>query len=87
MLVNPYYLLFLPAIPGEQHDTSCPASRQQEINGGNQPFTSQSVPAGAPVLKLTPNTKSQKTAIYSGSLGVLRRPAGPGAPSANPHYR
>ena len=60
MLVNPYYLLFLPAIPGEQHDTSCPASRQQEINGGNQPFIFLLTDARSPGILEAPEFAGRK---------------------------
>ena len=77
MLFNPYYLLFLPANSGVDNHTWASAFSQQEINGGNQPSSRGGKSPGAPVVELTLNTKSQKTAINNWSLGVLDWPRDP----------
>ena len=42
----------------------------RKLNGGKQPFTNLSSPAGAPVPKLDRQIKPQKTGILQRSLGV-----------------
>jgi len=53
----------------------------RKLNGGKQPFTNLSSPAGAPVPKLDRQIKPQKTGILQRSLGVsgLTNARAPGA--------
>ena len=87
MLFNPYYLLFLPVTSGLSRIPGLPPSVNRKLMADFRHSISVKHSPGAPGVQDRQNTKPQKTAIYSGSLGVRQLPAGPGAPSANPHYR
>ena len=68
MQVNPYYLLFLPAITGDYIIPGSPGSVNRKINGGNQPFISVRTPAGAPGPQ-QPNTKTPEIWYSSSEFG------------------
>ena len=87
MLFNPYYLLFLPVTSGLSRIPGLPPSVNRKLMADFRHSISVKHSPGAPGVQDRQNTKSQKTAIYSGSLGVRPLTRAPGAPSTNPRYR
>ena len=81
-LVNPYYLLFLPAIPDSFRIPEARASVNRKLNGGNPPiyqFPCKGTNPGAPGAPAAPETKIPENWYSSrefGSFGTASRAPG-----------
>ena len=81
MLVNPYYLLFLPAIPDPFRIHEAEPSVHSKIMADFRRSVREALMGSRPGALTDPETKSPKSPIYYWSLGVLdwpRDPAGAG---------